>query len=169
MTTQIAIFVVPTWGPPGTCRPQMGPMLAPWTLLSVNTTNHIRTHHGPLFIWRYLKYVAGSEVNYIYLICKLILYVLDCLNEAQICNNILYSCIRKDILLALTQTKTLLFLAYIARSRPLMIWRHKEPGHQQLLYSPRLSVISKCGIKIISIVTNQSNLSLTFYTICNNW
>ena len=24
----------PTWGPPGTCRPQMGPMLAPWTLLS---------------------------------------------------------------------------------------------------------------------------------------
>ena len=25
---------VPTWGPPGSCRPQMGPMLAPWTLLS---------------------------------------------------------------------------------------------------------------------------------------
>ena len=25
----------PTWGPPGSCRPQMGPMLAPWTLLSV--------------------------------------------------------------------------------------------------------------------------------------
>ena len=23
-----------TWGPPGSCRPQMGPMLAPWTLLS---------------------------------------------------------------------------------------------------------------------------------------
>ena len=32
--TQIARFVGPTWGPPGTCRPQMGPMLAPWTLLS---------------------------------------------------------------------------------------------------------------------------------------
>ena len=25
-----------TWGPPGSCRPQMGPMLAPWTLLSGN-------------------------------------------------------------------------------------------------------------------------------------
>ena len=25
----------PIWGPPGPCRPQMGPMLAPWTLLSV--------------------------------------------------------------------------------------------------------------------------------------
>ena len=24
----------PTWGPPGPCRPQMDPMLAPWTLLS---------------------------------------------------------------------------------------------------------------------------------------
>ena len=24
----------PIWGPSGSCRPQMGPMLAPWTLLS---------------------------------------------------------------------------------------------------------------------------------------
>ena len=30
----IAKFMGPTWGPPGSCRPQMGPMLAPWTLLS---------------------------------------------------------------------------------------------------------------------------------------
>ena len=34
IATQIAKFVGPTWGPPGSCRPQMGPMLAPWTLLS---------------------------------------------------------------------------------------------------------------------------------------
>ena len=32
--TQIARFMGPTWDPPGSCRPQMGPMLAPWTLLS---------------------------------------------------------------------------------------------------------------------------------------
>ena len=32
--TQIATFMGPTWGPPGSCRPQMGLMLAPWTLLS---------------------------------------------------------------------------------------------------------------------------------------
>ena len=31
---QITRFMGPTWGPPGTCRSQMGPMLAPWTLLS---------------------------------------------------------------------------------------------------------------------------------------
>ena len=32
--TQIARFMGPTWGPPGPCWPQMGPILAPWTLLS---------------------------------------------------------------------------------------------------------------------------------------
>ena len=32
--SQIAQFMGPTWGPPGSCRPQVGPMLAPWTLLS---------------------------------------------------------------------------------------------------------------------------------------
>ena len=36
---QITKFMGPTWGPPGSCRPQMGPMLAPWTLLS-GTLHH---------------------------------------------------------------------------------------------------------------------------------
>ena len=34
MFTKIAKFMGPTWGPPGSCRPQMCPTLAPWTLLS---------------------------------------------------------------------------------------------------------------------------------------
>ena len=33
-TSQIATFMGPTWGPPGSCRPQMGPVFGPWTLLS---------------------------------------------------------------------------------------------------------------------------------------
>ena len=33
-TTQITRLMGPTWDPPGSCRPQVGPMLAPWTLLS---------------------------------------------------------------------------------------------------------------------------------------
>ena len=37
LTTQIAKFMWPKWDPPGCCRPQMGPMLAPWTLLSGNS------------------------------------------------------------------------------------------------------------------------------------
>ena len=31
---QRAKFMGPTWGPPGSCRPHVGPMLAPWTSLS---------------------------------------------------------------------------------------------------------------------------------------
>ena len=30
---KIARFIRPTWGPPGSCRPQVNPMLAQWTLL----------------------------------------------------------------------------------------------------------------------------------------
>ena len=32
--SQIAKFMEPTWGPPGSCLSQMGHMLAPWALLS---------------------------------------------------------------------------------------------------------------------------------------
>ena len=34
ISTQIAKFMGPTWGPPGSYWPQMGPILVPWTLLS---------------------------------------------------------------------------------------------------------------------------------------
>ena len=34
ISTQIAKFKGPIWGPPGSCQPQMGPMLAPLTLPS---------------------------------------------------------------------------------------------------------------------------------------
>ena len=34
LTSLIAKFMGPTWGPHGSCRPQMDPMLAPWTFLS---------------------------------------------------------------------------------------------------------------------------------------
>ena len=34
LNTQIARFKGQTWGPPGSCRPQVGPILAPWTLQS---------------------------------------------------------------------------------------------------------------------------------------
>ena len=37
---QIAKFMGSTWGPPGSCRPQMSPMLAPWTLLLGSVSYH---------------------------------------------------------------------------------------------------------------------------------
>ena len=33
-SSQKAKFMGPAWSPPGSCRSQMGPILAPWTLLS---------------------------------------------------------------------------------------------------------------------------------------
>ena len=39
MTTLKARFMGPTWGPPGSCRPQMGPMLAPWTAVRAVTND----------------------------------------------------------------------------------------------------------------------------------
>ena len=52
---QTAKFMGPTWGPPGSCRPQMGPMLVPWTLLSgypqdQSITRNNRATKGSLFI-----------------------------------------------------------------------------------------------------------------------
>ena len=42
MPSQMATFMGPSWGPPGSCRPQMDPMFAPWTLLSgMQNTQHI--------------------------------------------------------------------------------------------------------------------------------
>ena len=43
---QIAKFMGPTRGPPGSCRPQMGPMLAPWTLLSGAVLHTIHQHRS---------------------------------------------------------------------------------------------------------------------------
>ena len=65
--TQISKFMGPIWSPPGSCRPLMGPMLAPWTLLS---GYRIRKHrsatcpHMPL-LPTWVNFVPSMEKNYI--------------------------------------------------------------------------------------------------------
>ena len=54
LPTQIARSMGPTWGPPGSCRPQMDPMLAPWTLLS-------RGHIGPTQVWHGCCWRRGTS------------------------------------------------------------------------------------------------------------
>ena len=39
---QIARFIWPRRGPPGSCRPQVGPMLAPWTFLTGTQSGPVR-------------------------------------------------------------------------------------------------------------------------------
>ena len=43
--SQIARFMGPTWGPSGADRTQVGPMLAPWTLLSEMRMSESETRH----------------------------------------------------------------------------------------------------------------------------
>ena len=46
--TQIARFMGPTWGPPVADRTQVGPMLAPWSLLTgVFASVFVCVHHCP--------------------------------------------------------------------------------------------------------------------------
>ena len=49
--TQIAKPMGPTWGPTGSCRPKMGPMMAPWTLLS-----------GYVYIWDLILLIATDAL-----------------------------------------------------------------------------------------------------------
>ena len=49
--TLIAKFMGPTSGPPGSCRPQMGPMLAPWTLLLGYACTNLRSDADLYFVW----------------------------------------------------------------------------------------------------------------------
>ena len=42
-STLIARFMGPTWGPSGADRTQVGPMLAPWTLLSGQSCNYVES------------------------------------------------------------------------------------------------------------------------------
>ena len=50
--SQITKFTGPTWGPPGSCRPQMGPMLVPWTLLS-----------GIATAWKYTTFNNNQNIE----------------------------------------------------------------------------------------------------------
>ena len=75
----------PTWGPPGSCRPQMGPMLAPWTLLSgwFGPDNDLAPNRWQSITWtndclaycrkydpRSFDGIKGEIAVYIYSFCK---------------------------------------------------------------------------------------------------
>ena len=61
--SQIAKFTGPTWGPPGSCRPQMGPMLVPWTLLSGLWMSYSAQHNSK-FTYLSYKMICYSVVRY---------------------------------------------------------------------------------------------------------
>ena len=76
---QIAKFMGPTWDPPGSCRPQMGPMLAPRTLQAGTADNFSRCcsvffAQAP---WTLLEKVERYK--------DYIKYEAECVNKIDIC------------------------------------------------------------------------------------
>ena len=61
MISQIAKLMGPTWGPPGSCRPQLGPMWAPWTLLS-----GIYCHWNVILILSYTSAKCQQQAYQVY-------------------------------------------------------------------------------------------------------
>ena len=83
--SQITRFTWPTWGPPGSFRPQVGPMLAPWALLSglkymlctfiispqqeQPREPQVRVLHAQLFLINYLRAFSVGMPLHMY-ICQ---------------------------------------------------------------------------------------------------
>ena len=64
MTSQIAKFMGPTWGPPGSCRPQMGPMLASWTLVSgLLSMGHPGSKTTGILVSKYERFVHKIAIE----------------------------------------------------------------------------------------------------------
>ena len=58
--TQIAKFMGPTGGSPGSCQPQLGPMLAPWILLSGNVLRVIYMKTAIYLYTNHTLFISGT-------------------------------------------------------------------------------------------------------------
>ena len=152
MGPQIAKFMGTTWGPPGSCRPQMGPMLAPWSLLSgtlmenlwvmlmiisVSMSQH-RTEGCQLLIrHRYMQI-------YMYIYVYIYVCVFVCIRQSQRCGfQLTYFYNRND--------STSLF--HWQRSKPLLSLWHGQVITPILNFGIRwlnLSVLVKISLWFVS-------------------
>ena len=95
VTPQIAIFMWPTRGPPGSYRPQMGPMLAQWTLLSGSGTREVEVSLKTMGDWRISKHnkteqCPNSQHNYCNVLYNQLAIWADCiLVQNTLCQQIL--------------------------------------------------------------------------------
>ena len=95
--SQIAKFMEPTWGPPGSCRPQMGPMLASWTLLSgICFDVFIRTIVNCYSVPLYLYPLSHTIMPHLYKLPHILwgqwAQCLYSMNNTVLCHNNIYHC-----------------------------------------------------------------------------
>ena len=72
----------PTWGPPGSCRPQIDPMLTPWTLLSRYSRHPIGR---PFRVWCMFQLLSLRWCMYYHDILGCVSQTPDCIYREQPC------------------------------------------------------------------------------------
>ena len=81
--TQIARFMGLTWGPPGADRTQVGPMLAPWTLLSGKACKTTNWESG---IWQKSPQVENKTIHHFWGLVNIPFNVKPCILD-MLCQN----------------------------------------------------------------------------------
>ena len=86
----ITRFMGPTWGPSGADRTQVGPMLAPWTLLSglpshINEENSTLEFKALTYTWLDLHVDVAVKIYAVFAVCNGFTLAVYCLLDERIC------------------------------------------------------------------------------------
>ena len=87
ITSHVARFMGPTWVPPGSYQPQMGPMLAPWTLLSGMVQNNMIWNGAMQSINPYPFWDQGDVCVPFYGVCSTRLHQKTALHASLSCGS----------------------------------------------------------------------------------
>ena len=159
----------PTWGPPGSCRPQMGPMLAPWTLLSGNiskcpTLCWWRWFQIHLLGWKYIPYTRHRANLDRYIFNLIYSTIIRILTKLTLCvvslSGNFKNLHRRDVQYFIFQTKKQ------TRSEPLYIEWSFFNKYSAPLYNLVTTISSAPPSTRKSIGFNLESIKLTKKTIC---
>ena len=130
-TTQIAKFMGPTWGPPGSCGPQMGPMLTPWSFLLGYIYECFITFRCRMPCFFVQPNVSTCNVGP----CGAEYYLENMKNYLRFLSFFNIEMVQMVVEIFPYENKEPF---YQAKSMPclLVAWRRKKPGHQHSRYWP---------------------------------
>ena len=128
----------PTWVPPGSCRPRMGPMLAPWTLLSGIFSLHISTQTERQGCTRIKPWMAT--------ICFCFwIYHRDCVYKCQ-----MSSCVLAEYIIYLISTEETGF-RIVFQIQMLYLWGQVQPGVVRS-HNALGSLIQRMSAKVLHVL-----------------
>ena len=148
----------PTWGPPGSCRPQMGPMLAPWTLLS-GVSYHgicwqVSSFHGQA---RHQQWSLVKILNHFYNLLWICANIVD-VRMIDLTRMTWYHVCNQRLLLTIG-----LRLFGVGRHR--IALKPKCHHHEKIIWLPR-GVVT---ITIFGAASDQNSVKMTTLPFQCNW